>query len=119
QSLRGRARSSPRDPRRRDQQAVPAGTGRRDEPHRQAAGAVRLWLVAGRGFFLQAEPGELRRALTMADETEPKSLRDELAAMAMVAYIREFSSYDYTDIADYAYKMADAMLARREVQEQG
>ena len=55
----------------------------------------------------------------MAGETEPKSLRDELAAMAMVAYIREFSSYDYTDIADYAYKMADAMLARREVQEQG
>ena len=39
--------------------------------------------------------------------------RDALAEKAMIAYLLTYSSYDYSKVASYAYKMADAMIAER------
>ncbi len=39
--------------------------------------------------------------------------RDTLAEKAMVAYLLTYSSSDYHVVAEYAYKMADAMIAER------
>jgi hypothetical protein len=36
-----------------------------------------------------------------------------LAEKAMVAYLVTYASRDYDDVAKYAYKMADAVLAER------
>ena len=39
--------------------------------------------------------------------------RDTLAEKAMVAYLLTYASKDYEVVAQYAYKMADAMIAER------
>jgi hypothetical protein len=39
--------------------------------------------------------------------------RDALAEKAMVVYLLTYASRDYGDVASYAYKMADAMIAER------
>jgi hypothetical protein len=39
--------------------------------------------------------------------------RDTLAEKAMVPYLLTYGSKDYHVVADYAYKMADAMIAER------
>jgi hypothetical protein len=39
--------------------------------------------------------------------------RDTLAEKAMVAYLLTYASKDYHVVAEYAYKMADAMIAER------
>ena len=39
--------------------------------------------------------------------------RDTLAEKAMVAYLITYASRGYDDVAEFAYKMADAMIAER------
>jgi hypothetical protein len=39
--------------------------------------------------------------------------RDTLAEKAMVAYLLMYATRDYHVVAEYAYKMADAMIAER------
>jgi hypothetical protein len=39
--------------------------------------------------------------------------RDTLAEKAMVAYLLKYAERDYGVVAQYAYKMADAMIAER------
>jgi hypothetical protein len=42
--------------------------------------------------------------------------RDTLAEKAMVAYLLTYAARDYHDVAEFAYKMADAMIAERSKQ---
>jgi hypothetical protein len=39
--------------------------------------------------------------------------RDTLAEKAMVAYLLTYAAHDYHVVAEYAYKMADAMIDER------
>jgi hypothetical protein len=57
----------------------------------------------------------LRNLLISILDTLPRgpSDRDTLAEKAMVAYLVTYASRDYDDVAKYAYKMADAMIAER------
>ena len=56
-----------------------------------------------------------RSLLTSILDTLPRgpSDRDTLAEKAMVAYLLTYASKDYEVVAQYAYKMADAMIAER------
>jgi hypothetical protein len=56
-----------------------------------------------------------RSFLTSTLDTLPRgpSDRDTLAEKAMVAYLLTYASKDYDTVAEYAYKMADAMIAER------
>ena len=56
-----------------------------------------------------------RSLLTSILDTLPggPSDRDTLAENAMVAYLLTYASKDYEVVAQYAYKMADAMIAER------
>lgn len=61
---------------------------------------------------------EARRKKVMAqgalesENTAPTD-RDRIAEKAMQSYLLEYGSRDYADIAEWAYKMADAMLLER------
>jgi hypothetical protein len=63
----------------------------------------------------EEEQRKLRDLLTSILDTLPRgpSDRDALAEKAMVAYLLTYASRDYHDVASYAYKMADAMIAER------
>jgi hypothetical protein len=56
-----------------------------------------------------------RNLLISILDTLPRgpSDRDTLAEKAMVAYLVTYASRDYDDVAKYAYKIADAMIAER------
>jgi hypothetical protein len=63
----------------------------------------------------EEEQRKLRNLLISILDTLPRgpSDRDALAEKAMVAYLLTYASKKYDVVADYAYKMADAMLAER------
>jgi hypothetical protein len=63
----------------------------------------------------QEEQRKLRNLLISILDTLPRgpSDRDALAEKAMVAYLLTYAGKDYGVVADYAYKMADAMIAER------
>ena len=56
-----------------------------------------------------------RNLLISILDTLPRgpSDRDTLAEKAMVAYLLTYASKDYDVVAQFAYKMADAMIAER------
>lgn len=56
-----------------------------------------------------------RNLLISILDTLPRgpSDRDTLAEKAMVAYLLTYATKDYDVVAQYAYKMADAMIAER------
>jgi predicted component of type VI protein secretion system len=56
-----------------------------------------------------------RNLLISILDTLPRgpSDRDTLAEKAMVAYLLTYATKDYDVVANYAYKMADAMIAER------
>ena len=52
---------------------------------------------------------------TLAQKTEGgMTLRDYFAAKAMQGYVGQGKSYDFADIAQASYRLADAMLKARE-----
>jgi len=61
------------------------------------------------------EQQKRQNLLTSILDTLPRgpSDRDTLAEKAMVAYLLTYASKDYEVVAQYAYKMADAMIAER------
>jgi hypothetical protein len=62
----------------------------------------------------EEQRGRKRMALTQAGASpEPMSDRDRIAEKAMQAYLLEYGIRDYATIAEWSYKMADAMLAER------
>ena len=63
----------------------------------------------------EEEQQKLRSLLLGILDTLPSgpSDRDALAEKAMVAYLLRYAERDYTTVASYAYKMADAMIAER------
>jgi hypothetical protein len=63
----------------------------------------------------EEEQRKQRNLLISILDTLPRgpSDRDALAEKAMVAYLLTYGSRDYHVLADYAYKMADAMIAER------
>ena len=63
----------------------------------------------------EEEQKRLRSLLLGILDTLPSgpSDRDALAEKAMVAYLLRYAERDYTTVASYAYKMADAMIAER------
>jgi hypothetical protein len=63
----------------------------------------------------EEEQRKLRDRLISILDTIPRgpSDRDSLAEKAMVAYLLKYAERDYHVVAEYAYKMADAMIAER------
>jgi hypothetical protein len=63
----------------------------------------------------QQEQRKLQDLLISILDTLPRgpSNRDALAEKAMVAYLLKYGERDYSTVAEYAYKMADAMIAER------
>ncbi len=70
----------------------------------------------------EQEQGNKRRLLDLvmqisdalklkASDRAVMSDRDVLAEKAMMAYILRYTEKDYSTIANYAYRMADAMIA--------
>jgi hypothetical protein len=47
-------------------------------------------------------------------QDEGMTLRDYFAAKAMQGYVGQGKSYDFADIAQASYRLADAMLKARE-----
>jgi hypothetical protein len=47
-------------------------------------------------------------------DSEGMTLRDYFAAKAMQGYVGQGKSYDFADIAQASYRLADAMLKARE-----
>lgn len=63
----------------------------------------------------EEQRGRKRMAIIQAETSsaEPLSDRDRIAEKAMQAYLLEYGIRDYATIAEWSYKMADAMLAER------
>lgn len=71
--------------------------------------------VVGAMVLLDQQKRKLRmmaEANQSMSTQEPLS-RDELAARAMQAYLLNYAGSSYETVAEYAYKMADAMIAER------
>ena len=58
---------------------------------------------------------DLAVAISTIEEIRNRaSSRDALAEKAMIAYLLKYGERDYSVVAEFAYKMADAMIVERE-----